>query len=196
MAIKITKLILDKANQKIVISAEVEKQGDYMTAIYIDTQKSFVCSNEPSSSASKIELNPKSISESTDTLTIQGGCVVKITDFEVDLATITAGVVSTLDIDNDMLFLFIDNISQGDIAYTLRVVLEQKSFYNLIFKQIHKDIATTNCCDVPQSAADLALMFEAFQLSLLTKDFRRAVYYWNELHGGNNLSITAKCNCR
>lgn len=196
MAIKITKLILDKANQKIVVSAEVEKQGDYMTAIYIDTQKSFVCSNEPSSSASKIELNPKSISESTDTLTIQGGCVVKIIDFEVDLATITAGVVSTLDIDNDMLFLFIDNISQEDIAYTLRVVLEQKSFYNLIFKQIHKDIATTNCCDVPQSAADLALMFEAFQLSLLTKDFRRAVYYWNELHGGNNLSITAKCNCR
>ena len=196
MAIKITKLILDKANQKIVVSAEVEKQGDYMTAIYIDTQKSFVCSNEPSSSASKIELNPKSISESTDTLTIQGGCVVKITDFEVDLATITAGVVSTLDIDKDILFLFIDNISQEDIAYTLRVVLEQKSFYNLIFKQIHKDIATVNCCDVPQSAADLALMFEAFQLSLLTKDFRRAVYYWNELHGGNNLSTTAKCNCR
>lgn len=196
MAIKITKLLLDKANQKIVLSAEVEEQGEYMTAIYIDTQKTFVCSNEPSDSASKIELNPDGIIESNDTLTIEGGCVTKVTDFEIDLPSITAGVVSTLDINNDMLFLFIDDINQDSIDYTIRIVLEQQSFYTLLFKQIHKDIVATGCCDIPQSAADIALMFEAFQLSLLTKDFRRAVYYWNELHGGNNLSITAKCNCR
>ena len=138
MAINITKLILDKANQKIVISAKVERQGDYMMAIYIDTQKSFICSNEPSSSATKVELNPKGITESNDTLTIEGGCVVSIKDFEIDLSAITAGVVGTLNLDSDMLFLFVDDINQDNIDYTIRVVLEQKSFYTMLFRQIHR----------------------------------------------------------
>lgn len=196
MAIKITKLKLNRAKQKIIVSAETESSEEYMTALYLDTQNTFVCKNEPSGSATKIILNPDNLTESTDILTITDGKVTKITDFEIDLTKITAGAISTLSLNKDMVFLFIDNFTLDMISYTVGIVFDQRGFFNAIFRQMHKDIVTTGCCDIPQSAADLALMFEAFQLALLVTDFKKAVYYWRELHIGNHKSLTTKCNCR
>lgn len=196
MAIKITKLILDKASQKITISAEVESSGEYMTALYIDNQKTFVCKNEPSDSSTKIELNPDGLTESTDVLTITGGVVTKITDFVIDLTKITQGVVSTLNIEKDLIFLFIDDINLDIIGYTITTLYDKDGFYMQILSQMHKDIVTTGCCDLPQAAADLALMYEAFYLSQLVTDYGKTIYYWNELHTGNNISLTSKCNCK
>lgn len=196
MAVKITKLLLDRASQKITVSAEVGSLGEYMTTIYIDTQKTFVCKNEPSDSATKIALNPDNLTESTDILTITEGKVTRITNFIIDLTKITQGVISTLDLDKDIIFFFIDDITSEGLTYTLNILLDQEAFYMQLFREMHKNIVATGCCDLPQGAADIALMFDAFQLSLLTADFKRAIYYWNELHIGKEISTTVKCNCR
>lgn len=196
MAVKITKLVLDRASQKITVSAEVESLGEYMTTIYIDTQKTFICKNEPSDSATKIALNPDNLTESTEVLTITENKVTRITNFVIDLTKITQGVVSTLDLDKDMIFFFIDDITSDGLNYTINILLDQEAFYMQLFRGMHKDIITTGCCDLPQRAADIALMFDAFQLSLLTADFKRTIYYWNELHIGEEISATVKCNCK
>lgn len=196
MAVKITKLALNRASQTITVSAEADSSGEYMTTIYIDTQKTFICKNEPSDSATKIALNPDSLTENTNTLTITDGKVTKITNFVIDLTKITQGVISTLDLDKDMMFFFIDDITSDELNYVLNVLFDQEAFYMQLFRGMHKNIVTIGCCDLPQIAADIALMFDAFQLSLLTADFKRAIYYWNELHIGKDISATVKCNCR
>lgn len=196
MAIKITKLKLDRDAQKLIISAETESSTESMTTLYLDTQKTFVCKNEPSESATKIALNPGTLVEGAGTVSIVDSKVIKITDYEIDLTKITSGALSVLDLNKDIIFLFIDDITEDMIDYAVAIAFDQAGFFNDIFKHMHKNIMSIGCCDIPQGAADLALMFEAFQLALLIADFRKVIYYWNEIHIGDRIGITTKCNCR
>lgn len=183
MAAAITALSLDVTNKKITISA-ADEAGGYIKDIRIDTQRSFVCTNEFSTYASKIEIDT-----ADEGVTLNGeGKVTAIEDYEIDLSGIVSGAASTLDLKNDMIFVYIN----GSTDIVAGVIFDQNTLYQLIFKNLNANITSKGCCAIDQNSVDLVLLFEAFQLSWSTADPRKFIYYWNRLH---NYSSNSSSNC-
>lgn len=188
MSATITALSLNAATKKITISA-AEEAGGYIKDIRIDTQRSFVCTNEFSTYASVVEINTAATG-----VTVNGeGKVTAITSYEIDLSSLVSGAAATFDVDKDMLFIYINAISStGDPEVIASVIFDQNSLYQLVFKNLNKNITSKKCCSVEQDSVDLVLLFEAFQLSWSTADPRKFIYYWNRLH---NYSSNSSSNC-
>ena len=185
MAAAITALNLDVTNKKITISA-ADEAGGYIKDIRIDTQRSFVCTNEFSTIASVVEINT-----SAEGVTLNGeGKVTAIEDYEIDLSEVISGIASTLEIKNDMIFVYIN----GSTDIVAGVIFDQNSLYQLVFKSLNANITSKKCCTIDQNSVDLVLLFEAFQLSLSTADPRKFIYYWNRLHNYSSNSFS-NCGC-
>lgn len=187
MSASITGLTLDVAHKKLIISA-AEESGGYINDIRIDTQRSFVCTNEYSTYASVITIDT-----SAEGVTLNGeGKVTAIEDYEIDLSGIITGAAATLDINNDMIFVYINGKSGDNVDIVAGVVFDQNSLYQLVFKNLNKNIMSRKCCSVEQDSVDLVILFDAFQLSWSTADPRKFIYYWNRLH---NYSTNSSSNC-
>ena len=183
MATVISKLDLDVTNKKIIISATAET-GGYINDIRIDTQRSFVCTSEPSSNASIITIDT-----TASGVELNGeNKIISITNYEINLASATSGALLTLDINNDMMFVYV----YGNPDISAGVTFDQNSLYQLVFRNLNRNLISQKCCTIDQSSVDLVLLFEAFQLSWSTADPRKFIYYWNRLH---NYSSDSSSNC-
>lgn len=180
---EITKLSLNVKDKTITISAAATDLS-YIESIYIDTHKSFICSSEHSQIASEVYIDP---SDKGVTLNNEDK-IESLTDYVIYLENIADGAASILDLNNDMLFIFV----KGPTEEIASVIFDQNALYQRVFKGIHKNIVSN--CKIQQKAVELSLLFEAFLLSWSTADPRKFIYYWNKLHVNESLISNCSCN--
>ena len=200
MSIVITKIELTNSDDVKKLTVSLTDEASLLTHIKIDTQKSFICTSEPSSVASELELtrsyfvNKNFVASSNNTVYTSGSSVItfanntdtypySIVNLDIDLTSLT-GILSTLDLDNDMLFVFacarevINSVTTT--VYKVGVVFDVNKLFQKTFYTI--DNLIRNSKDIPKEASDEAILFKSFQLSWSTADTRKFIYYWNKLH--------------
>lgn len=193
----ISKLNLNSQDSTITISARVEQAGSYISGIYIDNNKTFVCTSEPSKLCTKIEPNPE-----TEGVTTGDNGVTELTDYVIDLKECISGVACTIDPKNDLIFVYVaveaynSETGEAPTTYHTGVIFDQDSLYKSVFNRVHKSVVSNKnrCCVIPEEASRLSLLFEAFQLSWTTADPKKFIYYWDELHDVPNNVKTCNCN--
>lgn len=201
MAAAITKLQVDVANEKLIISATgsgstTDSGGNTLhhrfTKVYIDTTCTFNCKNEYSTNAVEILIPDDAI---TTNATLVAGLHYDgdLVDFEIPFSDILSQ-----DIPNDILFIWIEeteydaNYQAVDTNYYFGVTLSVSTFYNLLLN--HIKINSAECCKSDCSDVNFMLAWHGFNLAKTLQDYKQMIYYWKIMHN-NSSSIVNNCNC-
>lgn len=152
-----------------------------ITDVYIDTQKTFNCENEPSINASHMEV--ESILEEDNLYHI---------DIDIDLTSLALGsTVLTADVNTDLFFVFV----QSGISYMSEIAYDNDYLMDYVFNVLSKSLIMNNCCeDIGNVPVDILLLYYAF---IYAKSYRDKIFFWNKIYISNNNKISnCKCNGR
>lgn len=208
MASQLTRLEFDEERKKMIVSATstglliVDGQTLHhrFTKLYIDTVKTFNCSDSPSRNAISIDIDDKYISTQGhvvehDGLHYDGD----LWNLEIDFDDIYLSE----DVLNDIIFIWLEE-NEYDVNFNLhgeppdwpRMLFEflfsETTFYSHLLDYIKinsEDCCKTNCSDV-----NFMLAWNGFSLAMSVRDYQQMVYYWNILHYKAG-SKSGKCNC-
>lgn len=198
----ITKLQVDVANQKLIISATssgvtTDSSSNTFhhrfTKVYIDTTCTFNCKNEYSTSSVAIEIPDDAITTNA-TLHDDEHFDGDLVDFEIPFSDI----YNSTDIANDILFIWIEETeydftySAVDINYFFGVTLSVSTFYETLLN--HIKLNAKECCKATCSDVNFMLAWHGFNLAKTLQEYKQMVYYWNIMHN-NKSSVSSGCEC-
>lgn len=169
-------LTLDIDNKTLTISGTGSTLA--LSYVYVDTSKSFICQNEPSSLATSVPLV---------TIQEQGATTYSFTGV-VDFKTNLNGILGTADINEDIFFVFAQINSNPE--YVVEYTYNDANFKANIFESTYRALIESKCCELNLSAANLILLYNAFLMAPTLKD---KAELWNNLH--NNPSVISNCSC-
>jgi hypothetical protein len=128
--------------------------------------------------------------------------------FTVPLSNFASGILTeSYEAKKTMFFVFIKGLKynnegvtqeeQNIVVYSCGVTFNQNDLYQTVFDEINHNIikgkgCPFNNCTFNKGAADIALLFDAFQLSWSKADPRQYVKYWNYIH---NVNVSSNCRC-
>lgn len=101
---------------------------------------------------------------------------------------------------NDILFIYVETIGVPsentpcgcDNKYSMCVTFNLKGIYNKAMSYLRE---LDNTCDIPKNFINLFLKLKAFELSLQTGNYNKAISLWNTL-GNKTLTVpNNKCGC-
>lgn len=182
---------LDSYEYEIGNAAVVDKFADcYFKNIYIDTQDTFVCTNEPSTIASE------------DKVTLEAHCkeINPDTNGNIDLSSF----IRTFDAKNDMFFVFLEaDPGNTDMSgwtdaekqtMVVGIIFSKNELQKNVFSQI-KNVACQDRCNTTCQDVLPILWYKAFQLSGSGDLIKDSIKYWNLIHQSNNNVTTNNCSC-
>lgn len=163
----------DAKTLHVVASSVIE-----ITDIYIDTQKTFNCENEPSINAS--HLNVESTLEEDDLYHI---------DIDIDLTSLSLGsTILTANINTDLFFVFV----QSGVSYMLDIAYDNNYLMDYVFHTLSNSLIINNCCEnINNVPIDILLLYYAF---IHAKNYRDKIFFWNKIYL-NNINKINKCRC-
>ena len=154
--------------------------------IWIDTQKTFNCGEEHSSSAWHYEITE----ETPNTVYYQDESNNYIFDYIINLDDITTvNALFQANVNTDLFFVY---VSTGNYCEELKLVYNEEYLRNMLFNNLYSSLTNNKCCEVDNSALDMLLLYDAFKLATINKD---KVYFWNILHIGQTLDNNSNCMC-
>lgn len=163
----------------------------YFTGIYIDTQDTFICTNEPSTTAKNDGID---IPLASHCKTINPD-----TNGNIDLGSF----IRTLDAKNDMFFVFLEaDAGNTDVSgwtdqekqsTIVGIIFSKTELQKNVFKQI-KDIACQDRCNTTCHDVLPILWYKAFQLSGTGDLVKDSIKYWKLIHNTNSIT-TNNCSC-
>lgn len=160
--------IIDTLHIKIVASdAEVREYSNY-TRVLIDSQRTFVCNSEPSSTAFAINRSAEGslFNEPLD---------ISYAPFTTD----------------DLLIVFLE-LDDMTYPYVMPCYNNEKLLYVTAQKA---GILDTRCdCTEDLSGAHAILLYYGFKLALSILDIQRAIKFWSRIIGSTTKNISS-CNC-
>lgn len=181
--VTITKLQVDIANNKLIVSATDNTETYEFEEICIDTQKTFNCKNEESTKATVIEIKNQEASTA-------------LTNYEVSLDDI----ICSEDPKSDVFFVWVkakETPGVGDAYITagFGVTLSVKDFYDLLLN--HIDIISEDSCTCKPDCSEVNFMlaWQGFNLAKSLQDYNQMIYYWNILHKTGSNSNHSGCGC-
>lgn len=164
----------------------------YFTGIYIDTQNTFVCTNEPSAIAKDDGIN----------IPLASHCkaINPDTNGNIDLSTF----IRTFDAKNDMFFVFLEaDAGSTDVSgwtdaekqsTVVGIIFSKVELQKTVFNQI-KNVACQDKCNTTCQDVLPILWYKAFQLSGTGDLVKDSIKYWNLIHN-TNISVTSNnCSC-
>lgn len=197
MASVLTRLDFDEDRKKMIVSATStgqleDSEGHILhhrfTNIYIDTVKTFNCSDSPSRNAIKIAIDDKYIDAKGhvvehDGLHYDGD----LWNLEIDFDDIYLSE----DVLNDIVFIWLEEYEydvnfkpHGEPPDWPRILFEflfsEGTFYSHLLDYIK--INSENCCNTDCSDVNFMLAWNGFSLAMSVRDYQQMIYYWNILH--------------
>lgn len=181
--VTITKLQVDIANNKLIVSATDNTNSYEFKEICIDTQKTFNCKNEESIYATTITIENQEV----DT---------PLTNYEIPFSDI----ICSDNPETDIFFVWVkakEYPASGDpyITAGFGVTLSVKNFYDLLLN--HISIVADNDCNCNPDCSDVNFMlaWQGFNLSKILQDYNKMIYYWKILHSFGNSTVSTGCGC-
>lgn len=163
----------------------------YFTGIYIDTQDTFICTNEPSITAKNDGID----------IPLANHCktINPDTNGNIDLGSF----IRTLDAKNDMFFVFLE-ADAGDTDVSgwtdqekqstiVGIIFSKTELQKIVFKQI-KDVACQDRCNTTCHDVLPILWYKAFQLSGTGDLVKDSIKYWKLIHN-TEISTSNNCSC-
>lgn len=103
-------------------------------------------------------------------------------------------------LSNNMLFITIETVGEpsfdcpcgADINKVTGVFADVCSILNNIHNYT-KELNST--CELPTGFINYFLLYKAYEYSLKSCNYDKAVKYWNKLHNTQSVKLTNKCNC-
>ena len=181
--VTITKLQVDIAHNKLIVSATDNTASYEFKEICIDTQKTFNCKNDESTYATKITI------EDVDPNTA-------LTNYEISFDDI----ICSENPESDVFFVWVkakEYPASGDpyITAGFGVTLSVKDFYSILLNHISV-VADDDCeCNPDCSDVNFMLAWQGFNLSKILQDYNKMIYYWNILHSIGSKTSSFGCNC-
>ena len=192
-----------------------EEHGAYslldFDTISIDTEKTFVCSNEPSHIATTFSV--------VDTGVVKDETYYKIVDgsgktsvrrewnITIDLndLDLNGALAGTQNFINSLLFIYVslkgdytvDSLSwiKKQPKYIMFALYDYKSLYELIFNKIAENIDLDCCTCLDICAANNIVFLNALEASLSMERWQDAIKFWNLLHNTATQRVKS-CNCK
>lgn len=179
---------LDSENNSLTLSFTTydEENTNVPKRIAIDNQTTFVCKNEESINATKIDI------ESSDyTTESAGGYYAYHVDKTIDL-TDKVLLTSTTDI----MYVFIySKDSEEEYLEAVIPVYDEKNLYEIAYKTISQDFKTCDCNHNDYLAsANSIILINGIEYSLIIGDYRQANKYWQILHTSSITNNSCKCH--
>lgn len=169
-------LTLDVNNKKIHISATSSIE---MTNVYIDTQKTFNCIDEPSTKALHVSVES----------TLQDDDLYHL-EVDIDLTNFALGSnMLNIDINRDLFIVFISQ----QASYLTDTTYDKDYLMHYMFNTLSRAIVNKKCCEnINNIPIDIILAYNAFKLA---DSYVDKMYFWNKIYynEGNNQS-TCGCN--
>lgn len=163
----------------------------YFKGIYIDTQDSFICTNEPSDIAKN---DGKDIP-----LTDHCKAINPDTNGNIDLTSF----IRDFDVKNDMFFVFLEaDPGNTDVSgwtdaekqsTVVGIIFSKVELQKTVFNQI-KNVACQDKCNTTCQDVLPILWYKAFQLSGTGDLVKDSIKYWKLIHN-NNITTTNNCSC-
>lgn len=163
----------------------------YFKGIYIDTQDSFICTNEPSAMAREDGINIP--------LTDHCKAINPDTNGNIDLS----GFIRTFDAKNDMFFVFLEaDAGNTDVSgwtdaekqsIVVGIIFSKVELQKTVFSQI-KNVACQDRCNTTCQDVLPVLWYKAFQLSGTGDLVKDSIKYWKLIHN-TEISTSNNCSC-
>lgn len=168
-------LTFDSENKQIHISATSTIE---MTDVYIDTQKTFNCIDEPSTKAMHVSV--ESVLEDDNLYHLET---------DINLASFSLGSsILDIDIDRDLFIIFIPQ----QAYYMTDNTYNKDYLIKYIFDMLSKALISKGCCtNVNSISIDVLLARNAFEIA---DSYMDKIYFWNMIYY-NEGSNQPTCGC-
>lgn len=163
----------------------------YFTGIYIDTQNTFVCTNEPSVTAKNDGIDIPLTSHCKE--------INPDTNGNIDLGSF----IRTFDAKNDMFFVFLEaDAGSTDVSgwtdaekqsTVVGIIFSKVELQKTVFSQI-KNVACQDKCNTTCKDVMPILWYKAFQLSGTGDLVKDSIKYWKLIHN-TEISTSNNCSC-
>lgn len=163
----------------------------YFKGIYIDTQDSFICTNEPSAIAREDSIDIP--------LTDHCKAINPDTNGNIDLSSL----IRTFDAKNDMFFVFLEadagNTDMSGWTYAEKqsivvgIIFSKTELQKMVFSQI-KNVTCQDKCNTTCKDVMPILWYKAFQLSGTGDLVKDSIKYWKLIHN-TDISTSNNCSC-
>jgi hypothetical protein len=169
-------LTFDSENKQIHISATSIIE---MTDVYIDTQNTFNCIDEPSTKA--MHLSVESVLEDDN-----------LYHLEIDINLVSFSLGSSMlgtDISKDLFIVF---IKQQTYTYITDSTYNEDYLMKYMFDTLSKALINKGCCtNVNNISTDILLAYNAFKIA---DSYVDKIYFWNMIYY-NEGSNQPTCGC-
>lgn len=207
---QLTRLEFDEDRKKMIVSATstgiLEVDGvtyhHRFSKLYIDTTKTFNCSDSPSRNAIAIDIDDSYIDEKGHVIEHDGKHYDgDLWNMEIDFDDIYL----TEDVLNDIVFIWLEEKEYdehfGETTHGMppewpimlfEFLFSENQLYNHMLDYIK--INSEDCCETKCSDVNFMLAWNGFSLAMSVRNYQQMVYYWNILHYKANAK-SGKCNC-
>lgn len=162
------------------ITVEVTESTIDIHHIYIDTDITFNCGNEPNRNE-RAEI-PVTCIQDEETGLYSFTKVISLDDVSIN------GALAKADINKNIFFIYVP-IDDLGVEYSLDYIYNEDYLRSNIFEAIYKDITNGVCCNVNDYSINLLLLYNAFNLASALRD---KVHFWHELY---RTSVSTNTNC-
>lgn len=106
------------------------------------------------------------------------------------------------DLNNDLFFVYVHvkGVPHSEAPCDLSATTQMKAVVNMypVYKMAMEYISQVeaSCCDMPDDFVDMMIRIKAFEVSLKTSNYTRAIKYWGKyFKGKKDNRVTHKCGC-